>query len=66
MKKKNAIQEAEEYGIDLSLLWDSLRKTPTERLLSHQQALNLFFVVKQAGADARQRRTLKTTSNKQN
>ncbi|HEY4492976.1 MAG TPA: hypothetical protein VJ521_02415 [Acidobacteriota bacterium] len=31
-KKRSAIQAAEEYGLDITLLYSNLRLTPTERL----------------------------------
>ena len=41
MKKieSSAIKRAEEYGIDLTLLVENLRRTPTERLRRHQAML---------------------------
>jgi hypothetical protein len=35
-----AVQRAEAYGIDLSLLDDNLRLTPAERLLQNDRILN--------------------------
>ena len=61
MEEKTAIKIAEAYGVDLSLIWDNLRMTPTERLYSHRRALNLFFAIKEAGENARQRGTFKIT-----
>jgi hypothetical protein len=34
------IQAAADYGIDISLLFDNIRKTPAERIRQHQIALN--------------------------
>jgi hypothetical protein len=34
-----------EYGFDMSLVEDALRKTPEERLEEHQQALNLVLEI---------------------
>ena len=64
MKKKNAIEVAEEYGIDLSLLWDNLRQSPTERAIRHQHALDLYFFLKEAGENARQRKNVKSAVRK--
>jgi len=41
-----AIQRAEAYGIDLSLLDENLRLTPTERADRHDAALNLLVSLK--------------------
>jgi len=51
-------KEAQDYGIDLSLLEENLKKTPTERLLAHQSALELTALLRQAGENARQQKTL--------
>lgn len=40
-----AWREACEYGFDMSLVEDSLRKTPEERLEEHQGALNLVLEI---------------------
>ena len=37
------------YGFDMSLVEDSLSKTPEERLEAHQRALDLVLEVKEAG-----------------
>jgi len=34
-----------EYGFDMSLVEDALRKTPEERLEEHQRALNLVLEI---------------------
>ena len=34
-----------EYGFDMSLVEDALRKTPEERLAEHQQPLNLVLEI---------------------
>jgi len=34
------IQAAADYGIDISLLLNNIRKTPAERIRQHQIALN--------------------------
>lgn len=41
-----AIQRAEAYGIDLSLLDENLRLTPTERADRHDAALDLLVSLK--------------------
>ena len=39
-KKQTAFEEAEEYGIDLSLIDINLKKTPTERIVDMNNLLN--------------------------
>lgn len=43
------LRRAEEYGIDLSLLRENLRLTPTERLRRHEEALELLNAFRRAG-----------------
>jgi len=38
--KKTVTKEAEEYGIDLSLININLKKTPTERIIDMNNLLN--------------------------
>lgn len=51
---------AEQDGVDLSMLRERLRLTPTERLQHHQAALELVEALKDAGRKHRraQRRAL--------
>ena len=44
-----ACRAAVEYGIDLSELDSSLALTPLERLICHDQALELVYAARQAG-----------------
>jgi hypothetical protein len=39
-KHADEIQAAADYGIDIPLLLNNIRKTPTERIRQHQIALN--------------------------
>jgi hypothetical protein len=39
-RQKDAIQAANDYGIDVSMLADNLKRTPAERIRRHQIALN--------------------------
>ena len=39
-EKKDELQAAADYGIDISLLAGNLQKTPAERIRLHQIALN--------------------------
>jgi hypothetical protein len=47
----DAWRAAHEYGFDMSLVEDALKKTPEERLESHQRALNLILEVMEARAN---------------
>ncbi|MFC1738783.1 hypothetical protein ACFL1G_07035 [Planctomycetota bacterium] len=40
LEQENAIQAATDYGIDISMLIDNLKKSPSERIRRHQIALN--------------------------
>jgi hypothetical protein len=51
----NPAQQAEQAGIDLSLVEESLRLTPEQRLLQHQAALALVVAVEKAGRELRER-----------
>jgi hypothetical protein len=44
----NAIQAAEQAGIDLSLIEESLRLTPEQRALQHQSALDMALQLEEA------------------
>lgn len=51
MKKSaesSAIARAQEYGIDLTLLIENLRRSPTERLRRHQAMLEFVEEVRRA------------------
>lgn len=45
--------EQDENGVDISLLRENLKLTPTERLQKHQKALRLYWEVRRAGAKSR-------------
>ncbi len=47
-KQTDAIQAASEYGIDVSILKDNLKRTPAERIKRHQIALNTVEKLKKA------------------
>jgi hypothetical protein len=49
------IQQAEEAGYDLSLVDESLRLSPEQRLLQHQRSLDLVLAMEQAGRELRER-----------
>ena len=44
----DAIQEAIEYGIDISMLRDNLARTPAERLRRHDIALQTVEMLRKA------------------
>ena len=44
--------EQDENGVDISLLRENLKLTPTERLQKHQNALRSFQEVRRAGESA--------------
>lgn len=46
---KNPIQDAIEYGIDITLLYESEDLSPTERIERHQQALEFAEELRRAG-----------------
>lgn len=46
---KDAIQEAIEYGIDVTLLYETLSLTPTERVEWHQRLLEAAEELRKAG-----------------
>lgn len=48
-----AVQRAEAYGIDVSLLEENLRLTPEERIVRHDQALELVSALREAKTRAR-------------
>lgn len=48
-----AIQRAETYGIDLSLLDENLRLTPAERLRRNDEALELMNLLQEASPHSR-------------
>ena len=41
-KTKNAIQEAIDFGIDVTLLYEGLKLSPTERMETHRQMLEFL------------------------
>ena len=47
-RSPDAIQEAMEYGIDISMLRANLALSPTERLRRHQVALNTVEMLRKA------------------
>ena len=52
---ESAVELAEAFGIDLSLGRENLRLNYTQRLLQHQEALNLVLAFEAAGQTLRER-----------
>ena len=52
--ERNAIDEAKEFGIDISLNASRLRKSPTERLRDHEAANRFAEEIRRSGERARQ------------
>jgi hypothetical protein len=48
-KHKTSIQKAIDFGIDVTLIYERLKLTPTERLKKHEQALEFAEELKRAG-----------------
>jgi len=46
---KSKWQAAEDYGIDMSIIEENLRRSPAERITFHQSALELMLALRQAG-----------------
>ena len=46
--RKDPIQAAAEYGIDIPMLMANLARTPAERIRRHQIALEAFRVLRKA------------------
>ena len=47
-KQTDAVKAAIEYGVDISILKDNLKRTPAERIKRHQIALNTVEKLKKA------------------
>lgn len=48
--RKTAVQEAIEYGIDLSLVHENLKLSPTERLRKLESFSRFYDVLRKAGS----------------
>ncbi|MEW6607818.1 MAG: hypothetical protein AB1414_10270 [bacterium] len=48
-KTKNAIQEAINYGLDVTLLYSTLALTPTQRMKRHDNFLKEIAELRKAG-----------------
>ncbi|MEK6589695.1 MAG: hypothetical protein AABZ11_03365 [Nitrospinota bacterium] len=46
--KKDAVQEAIDFGIDVTLLYERIPLSPTERVERHQQVLEFVEELKRA------------------
>lgn len=60
---KSKWQQAEEYGIDMSIIDANLRMTPTQRLLTHQAALQTMFAFREAGQRLRNEKCSRSKSS---
>ena len=58
-------EEARAYGIDISLIEDNLERTPTERILIHQAALETVIALQEAMQNAQSSQHSSTTDTKQ-
>ncbi len=47
-RRTDAIQAASDFGIDVSMLSDNLKRTPAERIKRHQAALNTVLKLRKA------------------
>ena len=47
-EQEGAIRAAREYGIDIAMLMDNLRRSPAERIWRHQIALDMMELLQQA------------------
>lgn len=52
---KTAVERAVEFGIDISLLIENLKLTPTERLRKAQQALESILALREESERSRSR-----------
>ena len=62
--QNSAINQAEAYGIDVSLIDDNLEKTPTERLTLHQLSLERVQALQEAWKHEQSKRNSETSSAK--
>jgi hypothetical protein len=47
-RRKDAVQAAIDWGIDISMLIDNLKRSPAERIRQHQIALNTMLKLRMA------------------
>jgi len=50
-KKTDSIKEAIDFGIDVTLLYERLKLTPTERIEKHEQMLEFIEELRRAGKE---------------
>ena len=55
--EKSAVERAIEFGIDVTLLIENLRLTPTERVMRAQQALNSVLAFQAEVKRSRERKS---------
>ena len=59
------LQRAVWYGIDLTLLKENLRRTPTERLERHRHALEAVEAIRKAARERKVRTTPASSPHRQ-
>jgi len=47
-KRKDDIQKAIDFGVDVQMLKDNLKRSVSERIKRHQQALDFLNILKKA------------------
>jgi hypothetical protein len=47
-KRKDDIQKAIDFGVDVQMLEDNLKRSVSERIKRHQQALDFLNILKKA------------------
>jgi hypothetical protein len=47
-EREDAVRAAREYGIDVAMLIDNLKRSPAERIRRHQIALEMMELLQQA------------------
>jgi hypothetical protein len=52
--RTDAELRAAEYGVDLSLIDAALARTPTERVIAHERALELMTALRRSGETFRE------------
>jgi len=50
-KKTDPIKDAIDFGIDVTLLYERLKLTPTERIEKHEQMLEFIEELRRAGKE---------------
>ena len=64
VSSESSQQQAENWGIDITLLDSNLERTPTERLILHEQSLMIAQQLQKAWDNARTQQHSKTSASK--